>query len=107
MSYLEDLEHQYLENLKREVAEINKRQAEERALRSRPLYVHIQEWFDSLPPDSRSATYTMEQLVQLFNTAPGLIGAALHRLGWERKRRWNSGGAFTRYWIPPRSFTAP
>lgn len=96
----------YLEKLKRLTAERIQQRAEERARQSRPLHQKIEEYFDSIPPHSRKASYTMDELVILFGTSAGLIGVALHRLGWERKRRWNSGGAFTRYWVPPSADTA-
>jgi hypothetical protein len=55
----------------------------------------MQQW-----ADKRRAYYTMDDFVLLFNTSPGLIGTALHRLGWERRRRWGGNGAYVRYWVP-------
>lgn len=79
------------------------RQAEAAALRAynaRPLEQKIQEYFNSLSPHERRAQYTMDELVLIFNAAPGRIGTALHRLGWERGRRWTGSTSYARYWIP-------
>ncbi len=90
----------YLEALKRRVAEIRGRQEEERALRSRSLDQKIRDWYAALPPQQRRTYYTMDDLVLLFNAAPSRIGMALHRLGWERRRRWHDDGSYARFWVP-------
>jgi hypothetical protein len=91
----------YLEGLKRRAAELQERQTAAQLERSRSLECRIRDWYENLPGRERQPSYTMSQLVLLFGTAPGLIGAALHRLQWERKRQWSAGGAFARYWQPP------
>lgn len=90
----------YLAALKRRVAEIRERQEVERALRARSLDQKIHDWYTELPPQERRLYYTMDDFVLLFDSAPGRIGTALHRLGWERRRRWNGSGTYGRYWVP-------
>lgn len=88
----------YLEEVKRYSAEQNAANAARRAEREKPLHVKIQEWWDSLPESERNRPYTMDEFVCQFKTAPGLIGNALHRLGWRRGRKWGKGG-YGRYWV--------
>jgi hypothetical protein len=90
----------YLEGLKRLAVEHRARQTAKQLERSRSLEDRIRHWYEDLPPQERRTRYTMNQLVLLFGTAPGLIGAALHRLGWRRKRNWRTGGPYDRYWDP-------
>ena len=77
----------YLEGIKRLAIEHRARQTAEQLERSRSLEDRIRYWYEDLPPQERRARYTMNQLVLLFGTAPGRIGAALYRLGWQRKTK--------------------
>ncbi len=36
------------------------------------------------------------------NCHPGELGAALRRLGWQRKRRWHDDDGFRTLWFPSR-----
>lgn len=90
----------YLERVKRLAAERHAQEIARQLERSRSLEERIQSWYATLPPQDRRLRYTMDQLVILFGTAPGLIGTALHRLGWERKRQYTGPGGYTRYWVP-------
>lgn len=89
-----------METVRCQIAEIRERREENRALQSRSLDEKIRDWYSAMPPQERRHFYTMDQFVLLFNTAPGLIGKALHRLGWERQRRWSGGGSYARFWVP-------
>jgi hypothetical protein len=91
----------YLEGLKRRAAELQERQTAAQLERSRSLEFRIKDWYENLPGRERQTRYTMSQLVLLFGTAPGLIGAALHGLNWQRKRNWRAGGSYGRFWTPP------
>lgn len=90
----------YMENLKRWSAARHAVTAAAHAYNARPLDEKIRDWYAALPPQQRRASYTMNELVLLFNTAPGLIGTALHRLGWARRRSWHDGGSYARFWVP-------
>lgn len=91
----------YIETLKRQAAEAHARRDAIRAALSRSLDEKILDWYTALPPHARLPRYTMEQFVRLFNAAPGRIGPALHRLGWERRRCWNAAQSYGRYWVAP------
>ena len=71
-----------------------------RAHHARPLELKIRDWYAALPPHERRPQYTMDDLVLIFNAAPGRIGTALHRAGWVRGRRWTGSTSYARYWIP-------
>ena len=90
----------YIENLKLWASERRATAAAERAYNARPLDVKIRDWYAALPPEERRMHYTMDELVLIFNAAPGRIGTALHRLGWERRRRSSGTGSYGRYWVP-------
>lgn len=89
----------YIENLKRWAAERHAATAAQRARNARSLEEKIREWFAALPPEEQRRNYLMSELVETFNAAPGRIGVALHRLRWQRARRWGEG-VYSRYWIP-------
>ena len=40
----------------------------------------------------------MAELLKQFKTTPGLIGTALHHLGWQHRRNWGKG-SYGRYWV--------
>jgi hypothetical protein len=92
----------YIQRLKKWSAEQQAVAAAVRAHNARPLEVKIRDWYAALPPAQRREQYAMSELVLLFNAAPGRIGMALHRLGWERRRRFSGPGSYCRYWSPPR-----
>jgi hypothetical protein len=100
-------QREYMADLKRETEAMLAALAVERAEQLKPLHVKIQDWHGSLPHPHRKPHYTMDELVQQFNMAPRFIGEALHKLGWQRKRKWDGGGPYGRYWIPPGEITAP
>lgn len=93
--------NRYIRELRQQTAERHAAAAAIRAHNARPLEVKIQEYFAALPPEERRPHYTMDELVLIFNTAPGRIGTALHTLGWQRKRRFAGGGSYSRFWVPP------
>lgn len=77
----------------------------QRELRLKLLHLKIQEWWNLR--SSQQTTVKMDELVREFIAAPGLIGNALHHLGWQRKRMWGTGG-YRRYWVAPiQAFRAP
>ena len=90
----------YIQALRRQSAEIRTRNAEARALQSRSLDEKIKTWYAELPPQQRRTHYSMADFVLLFGAAPGLIGNSLHRVGWERRRRFSGPGSYCRYWVP-------
>jgi len=88
----------YIEQIQQYAKEQSAIEAAHRELRLKPLYLKIQDWWNlRCPPNS---TVTMDELVREFDTAPGLIGNALHQLGWQRKRIWGKAG-YRRYWVGP------
>jgi len=89
----------YIRMLRERSAERRAATAAERAHNARPLENKIQEHFAALPPEERRTHYTMDELVLIFNAAPGRIGTALHRLGWKRRRSWREGQSYARFWI--------
>ena len=91
----------YIKTLKALAAERNAATAAARAARSKPLQERIRDWYDSQTPDNRKTSYTMAELVREFRLAPGLIGPALHELGWKRGRSWRAGSPYGRFWQPP------
>jgi hypothetical protein len=90
----------YIEGLKIWAAARRSAAAAERAHNARPLDKKIHDWYAALPAQQRRTLYTMDELVLLFNAAPGRIGTALHRLGWQRGRHWRAGESYGRYWVP-------
>ncbi len=90
----------YIRHLRQWVSERHAAAAAVRAHNARPLYQKIQDWWTALPPQERRPCYTMDQLVLVFNAAPGAIGTALHRIGWVRHRNWSGGQSYARYWVP-------
>lgn len=90
----------YIQRLRQWSADRHAAAAAERAHNARPLEVKIRDWYAALSPEERRPHYTMDELVLIFNAAPGRIGTALHRLGWERRRRWAGRGSYVRYWVP-------
>lgn len=89
---------EWLEEVKRTSAENNAAGAAARAEQLKPLHVKIEEWYAALPESERHRPYAMDEFVRQFKTAPGLIGNALHQLGWQRGRRWGNG-SYGRYWL--------
>lgn len=90
----------YIENLKLWASERRAVAAAERAHNARPLDVKIRDWYTALPFQERRTHYAMDELVLIFNAAPGRIGTALHRLGWKRRRSWREGASYARFWVP-------
>ena len=93
----------YIEQVVRYASEQLAMAEASRALRCRPLPLKIQHWWNLR--HTPTMTVSMEELVREFNTSPGLIGNALHHLGWQRKRSWGNGG-YRRYWVAPDSRAA-
>ena len=93
--------NRYIRELRQQTAARHAEAAALRAHNARPLEQKIQDYFAALPPEERRTQYTMEELVLIFNVAPGWIGTALHRLGWQRRRRFSGTGPYARYWVPP------
>ncbi len=91
---------EYLEDVKRASAESMAASTAARAERLKPLHVKIQEWWATLPETERDRPFTMNEFARQFKTSPGLIGNALHQLGWQRGRRWGKG-SYRRYWLRP------
>jgi hypothetical protein len=89
---------EWLEEVKKLSSMDAAEQAAAHAERLKPLHVKIQEWWAALPESERQRPYTMDEFSQQFKTAPGLIGKALHQLGWRRGRRWGTG-SYGRYWV--------
>ena len=90
----------YLSDLKLAAAKLQAAASAVRALKNRSLDERIRDWHTVQQSDSRTASYSMSELVAKFGTSPGLIGNALHRMGWERRRKWGSD-SYARYWVPP------
>lgn len=59
------------------------------------------EWFASVPEISRVRPYSMVELERALGTQGRFLSPILESLGWERRRKWSSGGANPRYWVPP------
>jgi hypothetical protein len=97
----------YMANLQREADEMLVARSAERAARLTPLHTIIGEWHAHLPPHHRKPYYTTDELAEQFNAAPRLVGEALHKLGWEHKRKWTVGGPSFRYWVPAAPITPP
>lgn len=91
----------YIENLKRLSDEANAVSAAIATENSRPLVIKIEEWWNTLSPDERCRISSMEELVDVFNVAPGRIGLALAELGWHRRRVWTETN-YKRYWVAPK-----
>jgi hypothetical protein len=91
----------YLEDLKRLTAERRAGRAVVLSERNKPLTETITEWFDALPGSEQCRRYKMQEFVDWFGVAPSLIGPALFKLGWQRKRGWRVSEPFSNYWIPP------
>lgn len=97
--------HGYIEQVVRYAEEQRALAEADRTCRCRPLHLKIQDWWNPSFPPARPVT--MDEMVEEFHTAPGLIGTALHQLGWQRKRMWGTGG-YRRYWVARiQAFRAP
>lgn len=92
--------NRYIRELRQGTADRLAAAAALRAHNARPLEKKIQDWYAALSPHERRAQYTMDELVLIFSAAPGRIGTALHRVGWERRRSFRGGGSYARYWLP-------
>ncbi len=57
-------------------------------------------WFDSLPEFTRNRPFSMSEFENALGTQGKHLSPVLLRLGWVRKRRWNSRGQYHRYWLP-------
>jgi len=58
-------------------------------------------WFDSQPEISRMRAYSMVELERALGTQGRFLSPILGSLGWERRRKWSTNGASSRYWVPP------
>jgi len=82
----------------RRVSEIHNAASEATAAeKSKPLFIKIKEWWNTLPPEERLRPYSMCELVAVFKVAPSRLGMALTELGWKRSRSWN-GANYRRWW---------
>ncbi len=63
-------------------------------------------WFDSLPEFARDRPFSMSEFENALGTQGKHLSPVLLRLGWLRKRKWNSRGQYHRYWLP-HSFRSP
>ena len=88
----------YINKLIRQTDEANAKCAALAAERNKPLTVKIREWWTALSIEQRYRPYSMDELVKIFNAAPGRIGLALAELGWLRRRAWTEIN-YKRYWI--------
>ena len=69
---------------------------------SRPgLEARFFSWLDSQPEISRHRPYSMTELEKALGTQGRYLSPVLLRLGWERRRKWNSKTQYLRYWVPP------
>ena len=91
----------YIEKLRRMTAERQAQRAKCRPSPPRPLEERIQDWMDSSQQADSQETYTMAELVALYCASANVIGPALHKLGWRRRRSWRSDGPYGRHWLPP------
>lgn len=86
----------YLQYLQRRRAE---REEERRnAPRPKTLSEQITDWHQSLPVAEQRAAYSMEFFQYRFGETPQKLGLALYSLGWQRRRRWETGRPHSRYW---------
>jgi len=59
------------------------------------------DWYEALPPVSRSRPFAMEEIERALGSQGRYISKILIGLGWERRRRWSDVGPYSRYWLPP------
>lgn len=93
----------YIQQLENNREQLRAQRAKQKALQSVPLTDRIERWWCSIPECDRQNFYRIEYLSQAFNTVPRLIGPALFKLGWVRKRLWKVGYPHYRVWHPPTS----
>ncbi len=67
----------------------------------------ITAWFNRLPPEARKAPRTMEELIRLLvgrtpgmNAHAGDVSRVLVKMGWTRRRIWDTAGEGRRIWFP-------
>ena len=92
----------YIEDLRRQAAEHREHRADQRREETASLEDRIRHWYEELPATERKLYYRMQDFVVLFGGSPAVIGEALWRLGWTRKRRWRAESPSRRVWEPPR-----
>jgi hypothetical protein len=67
--------------------------------RPAPLPQQINEWWAMVPDEEKRMSYSMDFFVSRFGTTRQKLGVALFSLGWERRRRWEPGKPYSRYWV--------
>ena len=74
---------------------------------SRPasLEQRFREWFYGQPDVIRNRMYSMQEFERALGVPGRLISPVLLRVGFQRKRKWNSIGQYHRYWQPPDQIT--
>lgn len=88
----------YIKNLVRLSDEANATSEATAAVKSMPLPIKIEEWWNALSPHERRRPFSMCELVAVFKVAPGRLGIALAELGWSRRRVWTTTN-YKRYWV--------
>ncbi len=66
-----------------------------------PLEARFLAWFNSLPEFTRDRPFSMQEFEVALGSQGRFISPVLLRLGWQRKRQWNSRGQYFRQWCPP------
>ena len=69
----------------------------------------IADWFNRLPPEARKAPRSMEEFINLlYGRTPGRkahapdVSRVLQRMGWVRRRIWQTDGEGRRIWLLPK-----
>ncbi len=66
-----------------------------------PLMRRFQDWYSSLPEPTRERPFSMQEFEAALKSQGRYISPVLLKLGWQRKRKWNSRGQYHRYWVAP------
>lgn len=66
-----------------------------------PLEARFIDWFNTLPEFTRDRPFSMREFEVALGTQGRHLSAVLLRLGWTRKRQWESKQHYHRYWVPP------
>ena len=64
------------------------------------LRQRLMEWHGGLPEIARYRPFAMAEIELALRAQGKYLSPIMLKLGWIRRRRWSSGGQYSRYWVP-------
>ena len=72
---------------------------EERSPQPKSLFEQITEWWETVPCEEKKMSFSMEFFVDRFGSSHQKLGPLLCSMLWQRRRRWEPGKPYSRYWV--------